>query len=486
METPKAKEDNLAERQNNLRQSNDVRMSPDVGMPASPHLASRRHFSRDSKFPLHIAGTFGVRLFMIANSVFAGIITARWLGVEGLGQLAVINVSVSTVVQLASLGLPSANTYFLAQDRRRFRTAATNSFVFALIIGTLLGVGLSGLASLKPSWFAFVSVDLIRVAAISIPFQLLTLIALNMFLAIGNVRDFNLLDVAGQSFVLINALVVLVILRSGLATLVTLNTITSIVVAAVVTILVVVAGRKVADASWRSDVSFFLRTVSYGVKFHISILAGALIFRADLLVVNHFRGSAEAGVYSVASQVGIMLMLLPGVIATLLFPRVTAEQDTRGETTCQVTRYTAFVMFVWCLAAVPLSFLLPFLYGPAFAEAIVQLWILLPGVYLIGLESVLVQHFNAMGLPRSIPLFWLATLGMNIGFVFALVPRFGARGAAVASTISYAMIFALVTLRFLLTSRQSLSATFFLRGVEFRRLVDFRNALRPLARGVQG
>jgi O-antigen/teichoic acid export membrane protein len=184
-----------------------------------------------------------------------------------------------------------------------------------------------------------------------------------------------------------------------------------------------------------------------------------------LLVVNHFRGAAEAGVYSVASQFALLLMLLPGVIATLLFPRVTSEQDARGETTCQVSRYTTFVMFICCIAAVPFSLLLPLIYGTAFSDATGLLWILLPGVYLMGLESVLVQHFNALGLPLAIPLYWIATLTLNLILVFALVPRYGAQGAAIASSISYATIFALVALQFHTSTGRSFADVFVLRSV---------------------
>jgi O-antigen/teichoic acid export membrane protein len=200
--------------------------------------------------------------------------------------------------------------------------------------------------------------------------------------------------------------------------------------------------------------------ITYGLKFHISVLAGAIIFRADLLVVNHFRGPAEAGVYSVATQFGLLLMLLPSVIATLLFPRVTAEQDPRGETTWFVARQTALIMLACCVIAVPGSFLLPLVYGAAFADATFLLLILLPGVYLIGLESVLVQHFNALGLPRSIPIYWVITLVVNFILVFALVPRYGARGAAIASTVSYALIFCLVALRFRASTATSFSEGF--------------------------
>src|SRR6185295_20293796 len=161
----------------------------------------------------HIGWTLATRLLMIFNSVVAGVIVAWWLGAQGVGELAVINVAVTTIVQLGSFGLPSSNTYFIAKDRAHFRAAAINSLLFALVTGSLLAIVLSVLASIRPDWFGFVPPQLIRIASISIPFQLLTLIGLNILLAVGKIREFNLLDLAGQSFVLINALVVLIILR---------------------------------------------------------------------------------------------------------------------------------------------------------------------------------------------------------------------------------------------------------------------------------
>src|SRR5215216_825634 len=125
-------------------------------------------------FSSQVAWTFATRLLMIFNSVVAGVIVARWLGAEGVGQLAVINVAVATIVQLGSFGLPSSNTYFIAQDQSHFRAAAINSLIFALGIGALLALALSGMAYLRPHWFGFVSPDLIRIAALSIPFQLIT------------------------------------------------------------------------------------------------------------------------------------------------------------------------------------------------------------------------------------------------------------------------------------------------------------------------
>jgi len=415
-----------------------------------------------SRFSTQVAWTFATRVLMIFNSLAAGIIIAHWLGAEGVGQLAVINVAVATLVQLGSFGLPSSSAYFIAQDQARFRAAALNSLMFALGVGLTLALALSVTASWRPEWFGLNSASLIRIAAVSIPFQLITLIGLNTFLAVGKIREFNILDLLSQSFVFINAVCVWLLVKGNLETLIWWNTTTSVLVSLLIAGLLVISAKSLVQSKWRADIALLRRMITYGLKFHISILAGAIIIRADLLVVNHFRGAAEAGVYSVASQFALLLMLLPGVIATLLFPRITTEQDARGETTCAVTRYTAFIMFICCLAAVPVSLLLPFIYGAAFYDATGLLWILLPGVYLIGLESVLVQHFNALGLPRAIPLYWIVTLALNLVLVFALVPRFGAQGAAIASTISYAAIFSLVALHFHSSTGRSFTEVFVL------------------------
>jgi O-antigen/teichoic acid export membrane protein len=420
--------------------------------------------TNSSRFSAHVAWTLATRLLMIVNSVAAGIIVARWLGAGGVGELAVINVAVATIVQFGSFGLPSSNTYFIAQDQAHFRAAAINSLLFALSIGTLLAVALSSVATIRADWFGFVSPHLIRIASVQIPFQLLTLIGLNILLASGKIREFNLFDLAAQSFVLINALAALIVFGLGLDALVKLNTAASVLVTIVISVLLVITGKDLVQSRWRADVALLRRMIGYGLKFHVSVLVGAIVFRADLLVVNHFHGPTEAGVYSVATQFSLLLMLLPGVIATLLFPRVTSEQDASGETTWLVTRHTALIMLICCLAAVPASFLLPWVYGPAFANATWLLLILLPGVYLIGLESVLVQHFNALGLPRIIPIYWVVTLIVNLILVFALVPRFGAFGAAIASTISYALIFSLVAFYFQASTRRSIMSAATARG----------------------
>jgi O-antigen/teichoic acid export membrane protein len=442
----------------------------DPQMPTDPAVA--RSDQVFGSFTSGVLVTFVTRALMIAGAVGSSVVVARWLGAQGLGELAVINATISMSLQIASLGIPSANTYFVARDRRKLAAVWANTMIFAFAFGSLVTFFIVALAKAKPALFGGVGMNLILIAALSIPFQLLVLLGLNLLLAMDRIVAMNLLDSLSPALILINTIVVLIIMRGGLSTLVSFNTATAIVVGfLLIWTMAGVLAQQREHGQFRPDRKLFGETLRYGLKFCIPIIAGALVFRLDLLIVNHVRGAAEAGVYAVAAQVANLLTVLPAVIATLLFPRVASYQDPGGEFAVQVTRHAAFLMFVACLAAAAGSLLLPVVYGSSFADSTIQLLILLPGVFLIGIESVLVQHFTGTGLPIIIPGFWIVTLVTNVGLNLILIPRFGARGAAIASTISYALIFALVAVYFCRKTNRKPAEIFLLRSTELRDLL---------------
>lgn len=472
-------------------------------------------------FSTHIAWTFAVRMVMLASGVLTGVIVARSLGAKGAGQLAVLSVAAVVAVQLGSAGLPSANTYLIAQDRTRLRSAWSNSLVFALLAGCLLMLALVGAAQLFPAWFKEVPTPLIMAAAVALPFQLVTLLGTNALLGLHEIKRFNLLDASAQFALLLSAVLTLVVLRSGdLFWLVCMNTAASALVSIAVwrnldriiereqtTDHVGLATEQTIGLSsglaserdsnrrinpltrFRFDGSLFRQTLAYGVKFHIAIVAGTLLFRADVLLVNHYRGAGEAGVYAVAAQAAMLLMMLPGIIGTLLMPRVAAHRDSsdvrqfatshfdaqrfdaQSELTRRTVRHAAFVMLLICALAIPASLLFPFVYGREFAGASALFLILLPGIYLIGIESILVQHFSGTGLPAAIPCFWLVTLAINVSLNLWFVPQHGARAAAIASSACYALMFALVALYFRARTGKSFAGTFLINSDELRGLL---------------
>ena len=420
-----------------LQPSGEIESVPVILSPPAPA----------GSFARRVALTFATRVAMVVGSFGASIVVARWLSARGLGELSVINVTISLAVQIASIGLPSAIAYHVSKDREVRVTASCNALLFGIFAGIASSLVTVGLSFASPGLFGSVSPTLVAIAAISIPFTLLMLLGYHVLLALEKPVLFNLLDIAAPLLMLFNAVLVLVVMRSGLVTLVSFNTAANCLIGCAA---VVIVARKLWQGSdnlhWRIDPTLFTRMLGAGIKFYIAIVAGLIIVRADLLIVNHFRGKAEAGVYAVASQLGNLLMVLPGVIVTILFPKVAASDDKQGVLAMRVTRHTSLVMFIICAATVPLAFALPAVYGNAFRDSTIQLLILLPGVYFLSVQSVMAQQFLAWGVPATISVFWILTASLSVGLNLILVPKFGARAAAVDSTISYLFIFILVAI----------------------------------------
>ena len=420
-------------------------------------------------FASGVAVTFATRLLILVCVVASSVIVARWLGPEGTGALAVLNVTVALALQLGSAGLPSATTYFIAKDRSSLARVWASGAMFNLAAGVLIAIGLIGVASVRPDLFNGVPARLIAIVAISIPVQLLTLLGLNLLLAIDRIKLMNSLDALSSLLIFVNAIVVLVIWRRNLTVLVCFNTAAAIVPAALLLWFVSRLSMR-QRARGASGPPVLRQMLVYGLKFYVSIFASFVIFRADLLIVNRFRGAQAAGVYAIAAQFSFLLIMLPGVIASLLFPRVASRQDETAAYAVDVTRHTSFIMMVVCVVAAAGSFALPIVYGARFGDATIQFLIMLPGIFFISLESVLVQHFTGTGLPAIIPVFWIITMFVNLGLNFALVPIWGARAAAINSTVSYVLIYALVTAYFCRRTGHHPLLIFSPRIYEFRNL----------------
>lgn len=408
---------------------------------------------------------------MAANSVLAGVLVARLLGAGNLGILVVVNITVATAVQISSLGLPTANTYFTARDRETLVPATVNGAIFAVFGGFLCAFAV-WLCS--PLFLLGVPLEIVTLGLLSVPFQLLSLVIFNLFLAQGEVKRFNYLDFLNQSFVLINAVLVLVVFGGGLLMLVTFNLATA---AGMSFLSVVIFYRYLAigfdGINWRGDLGLFVRMLRYALKGHVHWVAITVIMRSDVIIVNHFAGTIEAAVYGVATQYTLFLMLLPNVVANLMLQRVASSPDEASKFSCAAARHISCALFAACLLSIPLVQLLPVVYGSAFAGAPFLAWLLLPGVFFYGVQMALTQYFVGTGLPKLIPAVWVATLILNLVLNFLVVPKFGATGAALVSTFCYAFAFIIIIIAFRKWTGHHLSEILICNREDFRRFRAF-------------
>lgn len=420
--------------------------SDEVAVTPSGRLASlplptplRRMFASD--FAQKVAETFGTRVFLILINAVNTILIARLLGPEGRGQYAVAIAIAAIGAQVLSFGLQSANTYFVARDRSLLGALTSNSLALGVIASVLGALGF-GVFALLPG-ASPISLGLTALAIATVPPMLLTLNLRYLLLGIGEVRSFNVVDLLASSS---GVAITLVLAVSGAATPASLLAV-AIAVGAIGALIAARALRPFIGTLPRPSAALLRRCGAYGFRVFLATGFGLLVLKSDLLVVQFERGSEASGLYSVSSSVADLLWILPAVVGAILFPRLTAMSDlpARWRLTERVARYTLLAMIpILALTALLAPVVIRVAFGADFEDAAPSLRILCAAVLFYGITSVFSQFLAARGLPWIVPAIWGSGFALNLALNLLLVPSIGIEGAALASLISYAAVFAAI------------------------------------------
>jgi O-antigen/teichoic acid export membrane protein len=184
--------------------------------------------------------------------------------------------------------------------------------------------------------------------------------------------------------------------------------------------------------------------LAYGLRSYLACFIAFLIIRSDMLLVNYFLGTAEAGVYSVAANLADLLLVFPTAVGTMLFPRISAEPTDRGALTAAACRHTAAFMVLLCVVAgATAQPVIHLLYGKAFGGAVFPFLLLLPGILALSLETIFMNDLAGRGLPPIVLVVPSVGLILNLALNLAFIPRFGLPAAAGSSSLAYGAMLAI-------------------------------------------
>jgi O-antigen/teichoic acid export membrane protein len=387
-----------------------------------------------------------VALTLIGRGVTVGlgllssVMTARYLGPEGRGVLATLAVLTGLSLQFGNPGLHTGNVYFVSKQPHRAAGVLGNTLVVSVVAGLLAALVAIALAALRPGWFPGIPRLLILLTAAVLPFQFMILLYQNTLLGLHEITAFNLFEVGNKILTVALLAAWLLLFAGGAAGAVVLFSSMAVLFG---TASALYCARRVPFRP-RLDRALFAEMIRYGGRVYVACLLAFLVIRSDMLLVNYFRGTAEAGVYSIAVQIADTLLLLPVTIGIILMPRIASQGTERPEeVTARVLRHTALLMTLLVgAAAAAVAPVVRLLYGSGFEGAILTTWCLLPGVWALGLNGVLMNHFSARGMPPVTMAAPFVGLVLNVALNLAIVPRFGIAGAAVTSSFAYAIMLA--------------------------------------------
>lgn len=375
----------------------------------------------------------GVALLTLVNVL----VQSRGLGADGRGTVVLLLNIAGLTSALTVFGIQEANANRGAADPARRPSLATNSALFALVLGGSAALVVLAIARAAPAFVAGVDMDLVLAAACMVPvvsFQTyLTFLARSAFgFTVANLAWITGGVGATGGTVLLYAVDRLTPWTAFAAWALGQLCGTGILVTYVV--------RRLGGFG-RPDLRLGLETLGFGLRAHVGFVMNVGNNRMDQWIVGAAVGTRELGLYSVAVSVAEVLYYLPQTLVWVQRPSLV--RATQSDAALQAARVTRLVLLATFPAAVALiavaPFALPALFGSEFAAAVDDLQILTFGVFGIILMRLPGNALAARGRPG------VQSLGIGIAFVLTvvldllLIPPLGGVGAATASLVAYSV-----------------------------------------------
>jgi O-antigen/teichoic acid export membrane protein len=374
---------------------------------------------------------------LVLGLVTAAVI-ARRLGASEQGTFAVAYSLTLMLVQFGNLGFTTANPYYAVRRPEWIARIVGNAIWLSVVVGiALVGVG-AAIKLVAPGVLEGLGWTPLLVALAGVPGALAALLLQSILLGEGRMVAYNAVEVT-QAALTLTALLALFFVADVRLT----GTLAVLGAGRYAAALAygVILSRHSAIAAW-PDVSLARQMSAYGFRVYVAILVSFLVIRLDLLLVNAFLGATEAGLYSVAATLADGMFVLPMVIGLNLFPRVARGDPTQAS--AEVFRSITVLYGLVCLATVPVAGIaIRAFFGTEFEGATSLYYWLLPGIFCLGLVTILSHHFAGRGYPVQAVGFWVFGLALNIALNLAFLPGRGAWVAALTSSVTYAVVLAL-------------------------------------------
>lgn len=398
------------------------------------------------RFSLSAGLTVATRVTAVFLMGLVSVVVARSLGPQGKGVIASLIAVVAIAQQFGHLGIYASIIRFVGGDRKLYDKAAGNSLALGIILGLSLTILLSVVGFLAPQVFGNIPFRYVAVYSLAVPFSILIILFQGVLLSVNRVVPYNILLFSRSFLIFTGSLILLKFLGLGIMGLVVFL----VFVEAAISVLYVGVGYVTEKFRLHLDFGFIRRMMGYGIKVYVATSLTILVFKFDILLVNFFKGSAAAGLYSVSAQLAELVYLAPATVALLFFPAATQMgEGSRLFAKKVLLALSVIMVFVSITAYLISPSLVTGLFTEKFSGAVKPFRILVPGIFFISLETILMNYYASRDMPLYAVLTPFAGLFSNIVLNILFIPRYGIAAAAATSTFSYTLMFFLLAAYFM-------------------------------------
>ena len=186
------------------------------------------------------------------------------------------------------------------------------------------------------------------------------------------------------------------------------------------------------------------QTYRRALPFALHGLLWVVYYQVDIIMLKALAPEAEVGFYGAAYRVMEIFAALPRVVfyvAFTQFAKCHAEDPAKMPVHIFKALRMLFLLILPCLiiAGFIQPYAMPILFGNAFLASVGLLAVLLPGLGIKMFSTLSEEYLLATEREKQLPALLLIVSASNVLINIALIPRFGAMGAAIATVASEAV-----------------------------------------------
>jgi PST family polysaccharide transporter len=398
--------------------------------------AARPHARRISA---NFAWLAGERIVRLATVLVIGTLVARYLGPEQFGMLSYALAIVSLLGAGASFGIDAIVVRDLVRDPAKRGEILGTAMLLKVVGGSLGALGACAVA-VSTSFDRPIVIAIVAVLAAGFVFQTADVFRLNFE---AQVRAKFAAGASIAALLLASIARVYLVLR-GYPLL--WFAVVSLGEMAVTTVLTSLAywSTQCGLARWRWNGGRAKALLKEGWPLALSALAITIYMKIDLIMLTHMLDSRAAGLYAAAVRLSEAWYFIPTAFVASVTPSIAAAKLVNAEIYMDRMRQTiALLTIVSLLISVPVALASPWivdvLFGPSYAGAAPILAVHIAATVFVFLGCALQPWIVNEGCTRAAFENTAAGAIVNVLLDFALIPLYGAMGAAIATVIAQAV-----------------------------------------------
>lgn len=384
--------------------------------------------------------TIGILLTKLAIFPLSFLVTisiVHDLGQADFGKYSYLNVLMGFAIPMLSFGFGQGITYLVGSERFRVEDVQTPVVGLGAVFGLLTAAVIFGLwkAGLLNA-ITNVPLRLMVIALCVMPVQGINLMLYRLSMGASWFVVMNLIDIA--KFTVTPLLLLLFVIFLGWK----LDGAVYALVGRELILFVFTAALVWSRIPFRIRIprGFVREGGRYGAKAWIGDLTAMAYTRLDHFLLGSIASDRVYGVYSIAAKVTELLWLPTNSLGPVLFNRIAKvrDEEERVRLTARIHRTVVLLVSLGSIALAAVSpWAIPWVFGAENASAVWPAIILIPGTVAMVTQKVLTKYFGGRGHPEKSSITTVVgTLAIGALSV-VLIPRLGAEGSALASTVSY-------------------------------------------------